>query len=329
MRGMDKYTTAKKASYVALALAFFLVPLLVDQVRNYAAGVAVVAGLVFTVLFGNPFAARTARMTSPMLGLAIVLMGFRLNLRTVLETGLRGLGYTVVGLALAMALGVAIGRKMRLERDTTLLISTGTAVCGGSAIAAVAPVLDAKPHSVAISTAVVFILNAVALILFPIIGHHFGFTQEQFGLWSAIAIHDTSSVVGATMQYGAKAMEVGVTVKLARTLWIVPLALAVSLAVPRGEGGKRARIRIPWFIPCFLLASAAVTLFPALGKVGGALGEVSKCLMVMTLFLIGSNVSVAKIKEMGVKPLLHGIWLWAVVLVVWFFAVKYEWVSVA
>ena len=319
-----------KSAYGALAASFFLLPWVFPGFRNYASGLAIVVGLLFAIVLGNPFAPYTAKLASPLLGTAIVMMGCGLQIGKILATGARGLGYTVVGIAVAFALGIFLGRKLKLERDTYLLICSGTAICGGSAIAAVAPVLNAKPYNVALSTAVVFILNAVALLIFPAIGHFFGFTQEQFGLWSAIAIHDTSSVVGASMQYGDQALEIATTVKLARALWIVPVALVISLLVRRDDAsGARAKIKVPWFIPGFIVAAALVSFIPVLAGAGKFAGGLSKYLMVMTLFLIGSNVSVAKIRELGFRPILHGIVLWLFLLTLWFLAIYFNVISLS
>lgn len=319
-----------KAMYGALAVSAFLLPWIFPGFRNVASGLAIVAGVLFAVILGNPFAAYTAKLASPLLGAVIVMMGFGLDIGKVLATGARGLGYTVVGIGVAFALGIFIGRRLKLERDTYLLICSGTAICGGSAIAAVAPVLNAKPYNVAISTAVVFILNAVALLIFPAIGHSFGFTQEQFGLWAAVAIHDTSSVVGASMQYGDTALQIATTVKLARALWIVPVALVISLMVRRDDAsGGKAKIKIPWFIPGFIVAATLVSFIPGLTGPGKFVGGLSKYLMVTTLFLIGSNVSVAKIRELGFRPILHGILLWLFLLVMWFIAIYANLISIS
>lgn len=314
-----------KTAYTALAISFFVLPWVFPPFRNVASAVAVVTGLLFAVLFGNPFASRTAKMASPLLGLAIVMMGFGLKIEEVLQTAAHGVGYTALGIAAAFAVGIAAGRWLKLERDTSLLICSGTAICGGSAIAAVAPVLGAKAYSIAIATSVVFILNAVALLIFPPIGHFFGFSPEQFGLWSAVAIHDTSSVVGAAMQYPEPALKIATTVKLTRALWIVPLAFVISLAISRGDGkGGKAKIKVPWFIPGFLIAAAVIWFVPELKDMGKHIGDMSKYLMVATLFLIGSNVSVEKIRELGFRPILHGIILWVFLLTIWFLVIRFD-----
>lgn len=237
----------KQVIFLVLAAAFFLLPWIFPAVRNHAPGVAVLCGVAFAVLWGNPYEAVTAKLTSPLLGAAIVGMGFGMNLAEVLRAGAHGMIYTLAGISLGLGLGIVLGRRLGLQKNTMYLISIGTSICGGSAIAAAAPVLKAKAHDIAIASAVVFTLNAVALLVFPAVGHALGMSQYQFGYWSALGIHDTSSVVGATMAFGPEALEVGTTVKLARALWIVPVTLFLSMCVaPAGEGEKRKiRFRIP------------------------------------------------------------------------------------
>ncbi len=313
---MNNKTT--KIMYLFVAAAFFFVPMLDGTLRNYAPGAAIIAGVAFALIFGNPFAEKTGKLTHAMLAWAIVGMGFGMNLMQVLKAGANGIIYTVIGITAGLALGIFFGKKLKLSDDATLLISAGTSICGGSAIAAVAPVLKAKAADVALATATVFLLNAVALLIFPIIGHALNFTETQFGYWAALAIHDTSSVVGAAMQYGPTALEVGTTVKLARALWIVPVALFVAFYIGRKRGdGQRAKIRVPWFIPGFILAAAIVTWIPALQTTGGYLKELSKYLMILTLFVIGTNISKDKISELGIKPILHGVILWVILATIW------------
>lgn len=314
-----------KIVFVAVAAAFFILPMLFPSLRNHAPGVAVVIGIIFAVTLGNPFAAVTGKLTSTLLGVAIVGMGFGMNLLEVLRAGAGGIIYTVVGILAGIGLGIFIGRRLGLQRDPVYLVSIGTSICGGSAIAAAAPVLKAKAHDIAIASAVVFTLNAVALLVFPAVGHALGMSQYQFGYWSALGIHDTSSVVGATMAFGPEALEVGTTVKLARALWIVPVTLFLSMCVaPAGEGEKRKiRFRIPWFIPGFLAASALVTWVPVTAEPGSFLKELSKYLMIVTLFLIGANLNRGKLKELGVKPVVHGVILWVILAGIWCGAIHF------
>lgn len=320
----------RKTVYLILAAGFFAVPCFWAPARDYAPGLAVITGIIFAVAWGNPFKEYTSKFTSTLLGATIVGMGFGMDLIKVLQAGANGIIYTIIGICAGIGLGVLVGKWLKLSRDTMYLISVGTSICGGSAIAAAAPVLKAKAHDVAIASATVFTLNAVALLVFPAVGHALDFTQNQFGYWAALAIHDTSSVVGAGFQYGPQALEIATTVKLARALWIVPVTLFLSCCVaPVAEGEKRAvKFKVPWFIPGFLIAAAIVTWLPELfgtesgiskGIVTGGkyLKDISKFVMVTTLFLIGSNLSREKLKELGFKPVLHGVILWIILSVGW------------
>ena len=309
----------KKFVYLLLAAGFFAVPCFWGTARDYAPGLAVITGIAFAVVWENPFKEYTSKITSPLLGATIVGMGCGMNLIKVLQAGANGILYTFIGICAGIGLGVFVGKRLKLNRDTMYLISVGTSICGGSAIAAAAPVLKAKAHDVAIASATVFALNAIALLVFPFVGHALGFTETQFGYWAALAIHDTSSVVGAGFQYGPTALEVGTTVKLARALWIVPVTLFLScFAAPAAEGEKRSiKFKIPWFIPGFLIAAAVVTWLPVLAEAGGFIKDISKYLMITTLFLIGSNLSREKLKELGFKPVLHGVILWLILSVTW------------
>ncbi|MBO5762245.1 MAG: putative sulfate exporter family transporter, partial [Lentisphaeria bacterium] len=229
-----------------------------------------------------------------------------------------------------------LGRFFRIPRNASCLVSVGTSICGGSAIAAAAPVLKAQSHEIAMASATVFTLNAIALWVFPAVGNALGFTQEQFGYWAALGIHDTSSVVGASMAYGETALEVGTTVKLARALWIVPVTmfLAWIFGDNTGEGKGKFKLKVPWFIPGFLLAAALVTYVPqwipstaeAAACAGGFLKNISKYLMIVTLFLIGANLNRAKLKELGLKPVLQGLILWILLAALWCCAIHWNWI---
>lgn len=257
----EKLIRLRQGVFLVFAAAFLLLPLFCPPLRNHAPGVAVICGVIFSVAWGNPFETITSKLTAPLLGAAIVGMGFGMNLTQVLRAGAHGIVYTCAGIALGLGLGVWMGKKLGLPKHTPYLISVGTSICGGSAIAAAAPVLKAKAHDIAIASAVVFTLNAVALLVFPAVGHALGMNQYQFGCWAALGIHDTSSVVGAAMSYGQEALEVGTTVKLARALWIIPVTLFLSMFVADAAPGEKRKIkfRVPWFIPGFLIASALVT----------------------------------------------------------------------
>ena len=316
----------RKISFILLGTAFFLVPWLCGSLRDWAPGIAVLTGIAFAVFLGNPFAEYTAKITSPLLGATIVGMGCSMNLLNVLRAGASGFIYTLIGICMGIGLGVFIGKKMHLPKNSVYLVSVGTSICGGSAIAAAAPALKAKAHEIAIASATVFALNAIALLVFPAIGHLLGFTQEQFGFFAALAIHDTSSVVGATLQYGEVALETGTVVKLARALWIVPVTLFLSLFVADKDEGEKQKIKlkIPWFIPGFILAAAIVTFFPVLADAGKVVKDISKYLMVVTLFFIGANLSREKLKELGLRPILHGVILWLILSVFWCLAINFD-----
>ena len=317
----------RKIIFCILAAAFFAVPFCWKPASDWAPGLAVLMGILFAVIWGNPFSNYTSKITSHLLGATIVGMGFGMNLIQVLRAGTSGFLYTMIGIIMGIGLGLLFGKWLKISRNTAYLISVGTSICGGSAIAAAAPVLKAKPHDIALASATVFSLNAVALWIFPVIGEWLNFSQEEFGYWAALGIHDTSSVVGAAMAYGEKALETGTTVKLARALWIVPVTLFLTLAAgEKDETGKRHfKFKVPWFIPWFLAAAALVTylpqLFPAAGNTisgaGAFIKNISKYLMIVTLFLIGANLSRAKLKELGFRPVLQGLLLWIILASFW------------
>jgi uncharacterized integral membrane protein (TIGR00698 family) len=275
---------------------------------------ALLAGIVLAVSFGNPYIEKTSKVTRSLLGGSIIGLGAGMNLETVAKAGIQGLGYTLITIAATLGLGLLTGKILKSERDTSILISVGTAICGGSAIAAMAPVIRAKPHSMSVALGAVFLLNAAALLIFPGIGHMIGLSEVQFGLWSALAIHDTSSVVGATLQYGPDALQVGTTVKLARALWIVPLVFGASHFFARSAAqDKKIRTQKPWFILGFIVIAAIVTWIPALQGIGQVVEAVAKRTLVLTLFLIGSSLTAASLKAVGIRPLLQALTLWLIV----------------
>jgi uncharacterized integral membrane protein (TIGR00698 family) len=293
------------------------------------AAAALVGGTLLALTLGNPWLTSTRAWTQRLLPLAVVGLGADMNLRAVAKAGLHGLGYTAVSLALVLALGWWLARWLKVERDAGLLISVGTAICGGSAIAAVAPVLRARDHEISVALATVFLLNAVALVIFPPIGHAAGLGQEAFGLWSALAIHDTSSVVGAGLAYGPRALEVATTVKLVRALWIVPLTLGIGwLVARRGEAAADAPpVKKPWFIAGFLAMAALVTFVPALHAPGHLVAVAARRLLVLTLFLIGAGLSREALRSVGLRPFLQGLVLWVLVGTLSLGAVKLGWLT--
>jgi len=293
----------------------FLVPLgaVLALMPFVSAGEALLAGMALALGVGNPFAAYTRRATHGLLSLAIVGLGAGMDLRKVAHAGFHGLGYTFASIAVCLCLGMLIARLLGVPRTPALLISVGTAICGGSAIAAVVPLLKPRDNECSVALGTVFILNAVALFLFPALGHGLALGQTQFGLWSALAIHDTSSVVGAASHYGAEALEVATTVKLARALWIVPLTFAIGAWQRHSHGASEAgKPKRPWFILGYLAAAAFVTFFPGLKPLGGAVFSAAKQVLVLTLFLIGANLSRQALRSVGPRPFAQGVVLWAV-----------------
>jgi uncharacterized integral membrane protein (TIGR00698 family) len=301
-------------------------------IHQMSAGLAVISGILLSLLFSNPYANQTKKLASTLLTWSVIGLGFGMNLITVAKVGLHGIGYTVIGISLCAILGIIMGKCLNNSRDTSVLITFGTAICGGSAIAAIAPTIKAQHHEISVALAIVFTLNAISLFIFPGIGHYLQLSQEQFGLWSALAIHDTSSVVGASLQYGAKALEVGTTVKLARALWIVPVTFMIALAYSRfvfhtGHANGPNKIKKPWFILGFLLAAALVTWVPSLKLPGLYIRDIAEQTLVITLFCIGANLSRDMIKTVGFKPFIQGILLWLAMASLTLAAIYYHYVS--
>jgi uncharacterized integral membrane protein (TIGR00698 family) len=290
-----------------------------------SAALALLAGAAIALSFGNPLQAHTRAWTHRLLPLAVVGLGAEMNLKTVALAGLHGIAYTAISLTVVMLLGLWMARILKVDCAIGLLISVGTAICGGSAIAAVAPVIRAREHQVSVALATVFMLNAVALVIFPPIGHFAHLGQEPFGLWAALAIHDTSSVVGAGLAYGARALEVATTVKLARALWIVPMTMGIGMLLARRNKDAvmdAAPVKKPWFIAGFLAMAALVTWVPALQGTGHMVAFGAHRLLVLTLFLIGAGLSREAVRTVGIRPFLQGLILWLIVASLGFAAVK-------
>ena len=269
---------------------------------------ALTAGLLYGLAFVHPYPVDTRRLSKFLLQASVVALGFGMNLAEVVKVGRSGFVYTAGSITVAMLLGLAIGRWFGVARTSSFLITAGTAICGGSAIAAVGPIANATEEEMAVSLATVFVLNSIALLLFPAVGWALHLSQTQFGLWSALAIHDTSSVVGATAKYGAVALAVGTTVKLARALWIVPVSVFTSVVKQ-----SKSRIQWPWFIALFCLAAVVSTYVPMFGFAYPVLSHLGKVGLTATLYLIGSGLSKATLRQVGVRPLLQGSLLWAIV----------------
>jgi len=275
-------------------------------------GLGLLIGLALALAVGNPYLDKTRRLTHILLPLSVIGLGAGMDLGAVAHAGAHGIVYTVLSISIALALGALLTRLFRVGRGVGTLITVGTAICGGSAIAAVVPVLRSEEHEVSVALGTVFLLNAVALFLFPAVGHAAHLTDAQFGLWSALAIHDTSSVVGAAVAWGGKkAVEIATTVKLARALWIVPLTFAIGQWNQRTHGGEaKGKARRPWFIAGFVAAAALVTFVPGLQQAGHVVADVSKQALVVTLFLIGAGLTRSSLAEVGARPLALGVALW-------------------
>jgi uncharacterized integral membrane protein (TIGR00698 family) len=285
--------------------------------------IALLGGLIYGLTLAHPFQAQSRDLTKFLLQGSVVALGFGMNLREVFHAGRSGFVYTAVSITAALLLGLGLGYVIRVSEKQSFLISAGTAICGGSAIAAVGPIIDASEEEMAVSLGAVFILNSVALFLFPPVGFALHMSEGQFGLWSALAIHDTSSVVGATAKYGTIALAVGTTIKLARALWIVPLSVGTAVAFK-----SKARIQWPWFILFFCVAALLNTLLSALHPVFGALNHMGKLGLTVTLFLIGASLNRETLRKVGIRPLLQGLTLWVIVGVSTLALILFNWIRV-
>ncbi|MBQ1213976.1 MAG: putative sulfate exporter family transporter [Tidjanibacter sp.] len=271
--------------------------------------VALFMGIALALTISAPYPKANKKVSKYLLQAAVVGLGFGMNLHSALAAGREGMLFTIASVVGVMILGVTLGRLLKVNPKNAYLISSGTAICGGSAIAAVSPIIDADENDTSLALATIFILNAIALFIFPPIGHALGLSEQQFGTWAAIAIHDTSSVVGAGAAYGQEALQVATTIKLTRALWIFPLAL-VSILVFRSKGKK---IAIPWFIMMFVGAMLLNTYLNIPQQISSTVVMLSKKALGVTLFLIGCGLSVGAIKKVGAKPLVLGILLWAII----------------
>ena len=273
--------------------------------------VALFIGLAFALLCGQAYPKFNKKVSKKLLQYSVVGLGFGMNLHTSLASGKEGMMFTIISVIGTMLIGMFIGRKiLKVNRDTSYLISSGTAICGGSAIAAVGPVIKAKDSDMSVALATIFILNAIALFIFPVFGQWLGLSQQDFGTWAAIAIHDTSSVVGAGAAYGEEALQVATTIKLTRALWIIPLALATSVIFK--NGGKK--ISIPWFILWFIVAILLNTyVLDTVPEVGKLISGLARKGLIITMFFIGASLSTDVLKAVGVKPLIQGVLLWVII----------------
>lgn len=271
--------------------------------------VALLLGLFVAQFIGHPYLHLNHKATHILLQVAIVGLGFGMDVHSALKAGKEGVGFTVLSICFTLTLGYVVGKLLHIEKKISYLIASGTAICGGSAIAAIAPLIKAKEKQISVALGVVFILNSVALFIFPVIGTILHLSQNQFGLWCAIAIHDTSSVVGAASKFGTRALEVATTVKLARALWIIPVSF-LSALIFKNKGGK---VKIPYFIALFILAMILHSFLPGIRIISTYIVTFSKAALTLTLFLIGCGLSAKVLRSVGVMPLVQGIILWLLI----------------
>jgi uncharacterized integral membrane protein (TIGR00698 family) len=300
---------------------FFLL-LIIGATGFISPPIALCAGIVFGLALQHPYSVDSRALARFLLQASVVALGFGMNLHEVLKAGRNGFLYTALGIAFALLAGFLVGKLLSVRGTTSYLISIGTAICGGSAIAAVGPILQAGEDEMAVALGTVFILNSVALFIFPSIGAALRLSESQFGLWSALAIHDTSSVVGAASRYGNEALVIATTVKLARALWIVPLALATA-AVRH----SRSKVQIPWFIFLFCLAAVVNTYGPQEPRLSQMFFQLGRLGLTVTLFLIGTGISRATLKEVGWRPLVQGLLLWILVGVTSLYFIRVGWIA--
>lgn len=298
---IEEHPVINKLIFIALAL-LCLSPIVTPTI-------ALALGIVLAQLIKNPFEEVSSKGTQWMLKASVVGLGFGMNVNSALSAGKEGFLLTVASIGLTLTLGLLLTKFLGIDKKIGKLISSGTAICGGSAIAAVSPIIKANSKQISIAIGIVFLLNSIALFIFPSIGHYFNLTQHQFGIWSAVAIHDTSSVVGAADIYGDEALKVATTVKLARALWILPLSVVFAAIGKRGAG----KVKVPYFIGLFILAIIVNTYIPASEIIAPYMVIISKLLLTLVLFLIGTTLNFSSLKQVGAKPLLLAISIWAFV----------------
>ena len=292
--------------------AVFIIAAILCLTSFISSPIALLMGFLLTNLLYNPFPNLSRQIVKWLLKLSVIGLGFGMDLNKSLEVGKEGLLLTIITISSTLILGYFIGKALKLDRVISYLIASGTAICGGSAIAAVSAVIKAKEKEISIALGVVFFLNALAIFVFPFLGHQLDLSQKDFGLWSAIAIHDTSSVVGAALAYGEEALDIAVTVKLSRALWIIPLSI-FSMFLFKGKANS---IKIPWFILLFVIAVIANSYLNLPDWMSFSIPQISKQLLILTLFLVGAGLTFTSIKESGAKPMILGVSLWVIISIV-------------
>ena len=308
---LDRTITTREVIFL-LAFVFCLSPLISPPI-------ALLMGLVIAQFIGHPYLHLNHKATHILLQVSVVGLGFGMNVTGAMKAGKEGIVFTIVSIIGTLVIGFAMGKFLKIEKKTSYLISAGTAICGGSAIAAISPIIKAEEKQISVALGTVFILNSIALFLFPFIGHSLNLSQTQFGLWCAIAIHDTSSVVGAANKYGASALEVATTVKLARALWIIPIAFLSTFLFKN----KTSKVKIPYFIGLFILAMMVNTYIPFVQQYSRYIVYTSKAGLTVTLFLIGCGLSKKVLQSVGIKPLIQGVVLWAIISVTSLFVITH------
>jgi uncharacterized integral membrane protein (TIGR00698 family) len=317
-----------------LAKILFFLALVLSFTGLLSPPIALSLGILFGLCFTHPYPGATRTCARILLQVSVVALGFGMNLHEVLKAGRSGFVYTALGISFALLAGLALGRMLQVRENSSFLITAGTAICGGSAIAAIGPILHADDEEMSVALGTVFILNSIALLIFPPIGGALHLSQSQFGLWAALAIHDTSSVVGAAAKYGPHALVIGTTVKLARALWIVPLAFGTAAIMRRksksridSEISSESKIQFPWFILLFCLAAIFNTYLPAISRLSHSFFTLGRLGLTATLFLIGTGISRATLKEVGWRPLLQGVLLWAAVGIASLYFIRIGWIA--
>lgn len=306
---LDRSITTRELIFL-LALVFCLSPLISPPA-------ALLMGLVIAQFIGHPYLHLNHRATHILLQVSVVGLGFGMNVTNALQAGKEGIIFTIISIIGTLIIGYFVGKFLKIEKKTSFLITAGTAICGGSAIAAISPVIKAEEKQISVALGTIFILNSIALVLFPVIGHALKLSQTQFGLWCAIAIHDTSSVVGAASKYGAQALEIATTIKLARALWIIPVAFTAAFFFKNND----TKIKIPYFIILFVLAMVLNTYLPFVQHISHYLTGIAKAGLTLTLFLIGCGLNRKLLQSVGFKPLIQGGVLWLLISAVALWAV--------
>jgi uncharacterized integral membrane protein (TIGR00698 family) len=306
--GLKKHTQTFSSSENTRKIIFILA-IFICLLPVMSPPLALLLGLILAQLFENPFLHLNHKTINWLLKISVVGLGFGMNIFSAIQAGRQGILFTIASIITVLTVGIIAGRYLKVDKRTSFLISAGTAICGGSAIAALSPVINAEEKQISVAMGVIFILNSIALFIFPVIGHSMHLSQTQFGLWCAIAIHDTSSVVGAASHYGAQALQVATTVKLARALWIIPVAFITSFLFKTGN----RKINIPYFIGLFILAMLVNTYVPFIKPIIPYITSIAKTGLTLTLFLIGSSLSLKVLKSVGVVPLFQGIMLWVLI----------------